>query len=47
MESNDELKNIDIKNRTSKYLDDIIEIKDFDFHSILKQIQIVRKYFGF
>ena len=36
MESNDELKNIDIKNRPSKYLDDIIEIKDFDFHSILK-----------
>ena len=31
MESNDELKEIDIKNRTCYYFDDIIKIEDFDF----------------
>ena len=31
MESNNELKEIDIKNRTCYYFDDIIKIEDFDF----------------
>ena len=35
MENNDELKGIDIKNRTCHYFDDIINIKDFDFDNIL------------
>ena len=35
MENNDELKGIDIKNRTFHYFDDIINIKDFDFDNIL------------
>ena len=35
MESNYELKKIDIINPTCYYFDDIIKIKDFDFDSIL------------
>ena len=35
MESNDKLKEIDIKNRTWYYFDDIIKIEDFDFDNIL------------
>ena len=35
MESNDELKEIDIKNCTCYYFDDIIKIEDFDFDNIL------------
>ena len=35
MESNYQLKEIDIKNRTCYYFDDIIEIEDFDFDNIL------------
>ena len=35
MESNDELKESNIKNRTYYYFDDIIKIKDFDFDNIL------------
>ena len=31
MESNDELKEIDVKNRTCYYFDDIVKIGDFDF----------------
>ena len=34
MESNKELKEIDIKNRTCLYLDNIIKVKDFDFDNI-------------
>ena len=34
MESNYELKEINIKNRKCYYLDDIIEIEDFDFGNI-------------
>ena len=34
MESNDELKEIDIKNRTCYYLDDKIKIEGFDFNDI-------------
>ena len=33
MDSNDELKEIDFKNRTCYYLDDIIEIEDFNLDS--------------
>ena len=35
MESNDELKEIDIKNRTCYYFDNIIKIEDFDSDNIL------------
>ena len=35
MESNDKLKEIDIKNFTSYYLDDIIKIEDVDLDDIL------------
>ena len=35
MESNDELKEIDIKNRTCYYFDHIIKIEDFDLNNIL------------
>ena len=35
MESYDELKEIDIKNCTYYYFDDIIKIEDFDFDNIL------------
>ena len=35
IESHDKLKEIDIKNRTCYYFDDIIEIEDFDLENIL------------
>ena len=35
MEINDELKEIDIKNCTCFYFNDIINIEDFDFNNIL------------
>ena len=35
MESNDQLKETDIKNRTFYYFDDIIKIEDFDPENIL------------
>ena len=35
MESNDELKEINIKNRTCYYFDDIIKIEDFDLDNVL------------
>ena len=35
MESIDKLKEIDIKNRTCYYFDDIIKIEDFDLNNIL------------
>ena len=35
LESDDELKETDTKNRTSYYFDDIIKIEDFDFDNIL------------
>ena len=35
MESNDKLKEIDIKNRTCYYFDDIIKMEDFDFNNML------------
>ena len=36
MEGNDELKEIDIKNRTGYHFDDIIKIEDFDFDILTK-----------
>ena len=35
MESNDELKEINIKNRTCYYFDDVIKIEDFDLDNVL------------
>ena len=35
MDSNDELKEIEIKSRTCYYFDDIIKIEDFDLDNIL------------
>ena len=35
MESNSKLKEIDIKNRTCYYFDDILKIEDFDFNNVL------------
>ena len=35
MESNDELKEIDIKSRSCNYFDDIIKVEDFGFDNIL------------
>ena len=35
MESNDKLKEIDIKNRRCYYIDEIIKIEDFDLDNIL------------
>ena len=35
MESNDELKEIDIKNRACFYFDDIIRIENIDFDNVL------------
>ena len=35
VDSNDKLKEIDIKNRTCYYFDDIIEIEHFNLHDIL------------
>ena len=37
MESNDKLKEINIKNRTCNYFDDIIKFEDFDLDNILKK----------
>ena len=34
MNSNDELKEIDIRNRTCYYFDDMIKIEDFDLNII-------------
>ena len=34
MDSNDELKEIDIKNRACYYFDDIIKTEDFSLHNI-------------
>ena len=35
MDSNDELKETDIKNRTRYYLDDTIKIEDFNLENVL------------
>ena len=47
MQSNDKLKEIDNKNRTCYYFNDIIKIKDFDFDSILLHEQSYIKIFWF
>ena len=38
MNSNDELKEFDIKNRTCYYLDDIIKTEAFDFDNIIHNV---------
>ena len=43
MESIDELKEIDIKNCTCYYFDDVIKIEDFDFDNILIDEQSYEK----
>ena len=45
MESNNKLKEIDIKNCTCYYFDDIIKIEDFNFDILINE-KIIRKYFG-
>ena len=35
MESNDKLRETDVKNRTYYYFDDIVKIEDFDLDNIL------------
>ena len=48
IESNDELKEIDIKNCTCYYLDDIIKIEDVEFGKILldeKSYEIILIYY--
>ena len=35
MESQDELKEVDVKNRTCYYFDDIVRVIDIDFNDIL------------
>ena len=35
MDSNDELKEIDVKNRTCYYFDDVIKIEDFNSDNVL------------
>ena len=46
MESNKELKEIDIKNRTCLYLDNIIKVKDFDFDNIQLSEKLYEKLYG-
>ena len=41
MESNYELKEINIKNKTCYYFGDVIKIEDFDFDNILYEIVLV------
>ena len=43
MESKDELKEIDIKNRTSYYFDDIITDRDSNFDNILLDEKLYKK----
>ena len=42
MKSNAKLKEMDIKNRTCYYFDDVVKIEEFNFGNIL----IDEKYFG-
>ena len=49
MESKDESKEIDIKNRTCYYFDDIMRDLDIDFDNILLEEKLykkIRKYFN-
>ena len=47
MESNNKLKEIDIKNRTCFYFDEIIKIEDFDFHNILRNKKSYKNILGY
>ena len=44
MESNDKLKEIDIKNRTCYYFDDIIKMEDFDLNNMLIDKKSLKKF---
>ena len=44
MESKDELKEIDIKNRTFYYFDDIMRVKGIDFSDILLDEKLYKTY---
>ena len=47
MENKDELKEIDIKNSTCYYFDDIMEVDDYiNVDRILLGEKIIRKYFS-
>ena len=46
MENNNELKEIDIKNRTCYYFDDITKLKDFDLDNIFNRLKIIPKQIG-
>ena len=46
METNDELKVINIKNRTFYYFNDIIKIENFNLHNILTREKLYKKYFS-
>ena len=45
MEGKDELKEINIKNRTCYYFDDIVEVEDLYSGDILLEKKIIRKFF--
>ena len=45
MEGKDELKEINIKNRTCYYFDDIVEVEDLYSGDILLKKKIIRKFF--
>ena len=46
MKSNNELKEIDIKNLPCYCFDDIIKIEGFDFDKYCNRWKIIKKYFG-
>ena len=43
MESKNKLKEIDIKNRTCYYFDDIMRVTDVDFNNILLEENLYKK----
>ena len=45
MEGNNELKEIDIKNRTCFYFDEIIKVGNFDFDNILLNKKFYKKLY--
>ena len=47
MESNNWLKEVDIKNCTYYHSDDIMKVGDFDFDKVLLDKKIIWKYFDF
>ena len=47
MESNNKLREIDIKNCTSFYFDEIIKIEDLDFNNILRNKKSRKNILGY